>query len=65
MVRWVSFKAESKVVEAKSILLKDKRVTKPFSLNTSVHVSQETTTTFDVHLAAFAAQSSACVSLRH
>lgn len=64
MVHWVNFKAERKVVEAKSILLKDKRVTKPFSLNTSVHVSQETTTTFDVHLAAFAAESSACVSLR-
>lgn len=63
MVHWVSFKAERKVVEAKSILLKDKRVTKPFSLNTSVHVSQETTT-FDVHLATFAAESSAFVSLR-
>lgn len=64
MVHWVSFKAERKVLEAKSILLKDKRVTKAFSLNTSVHVSQETITTFDVHLAAFAAESSACVSLR-
>lgn len=64
MVHWVSFKAERKVVEAKSILLKDKRVTKPFSLNTSVRASQETTTTFETHLAAFAAESSACVSLR-
>lgn len=64
MVHWVSFKAERKVVEAKSILLKDKRVTKPFSLNTSVHVSRETTTTFDVHLAAFAAEFSACISVR-
>lgn len=63
----VSSEAERKVVEVKSILLKDKRVIKPFSLKTSVHVSQETTTIFEDHLAALltiAAESSACVSLR-
>ena len=66
-VTLVSSKAERKVAEAKSILLKDKRVIKPSSLKTPVHVSQETTTTFDVHLAALltiAAESSAYVSLR-
>lgn len=66
-VTLVSSKAERKVVEAKSILLKDKRVIKPFSLKTSVRVSRETTTTFDVHLApllTIAAQASAYVSLR-
>lgn len=61
MVTLVSSKAERKVVEAKSIILKDKRVIKPFFLKMSVHVSKETTT-FDVHLAVLltvAAESSA------
>lgn len=63
----VSSTAERKVADTKSILLKDKGVIESFSLKTSVHVSQETTTTFDVHLAALltsVAESSSYVILR-